>query len=462
MKRAFILVSILVIGFTNAQTDEELQGRVGINTTTPKASLDINSIEQDKAKGLLIPRITGDEIKAMTKNLTEEHNSLLVFATEKVTTVDEATERISEPMYYRFKYDKTTIPHTKTWIKWEPTGLERVVNSEGEIGYKLVDYDKIKFSEDFYEDENYSTETGAGSVDLSTTTKYSTNPTNSVAESSKRFTTALYSNIPNFGAVGKLSYNIGNYNKVINNSAFALGSGNIIKGEILEGGISIGYNNYTENGLVERGVVTSPDKSNFVFGSNNKVYGAGNMALGVGNTVYNGISLGNYSTNYSFIDYLTSSEPNVLEKLNTPRRIFVLGNSYSNGTDPQAEITRSDFLTILNHANLNLNYDEYEEKIPSILGVNIDNFEKTSSAAVVQINGKTLIGYFGDNDTNDNTIDQAPNSQALLNVLGSIKIGANKNTVITENTPCEEKGEITFYKDDFYGCKSSGWVKLNN
>ena len=44
MKKQFILVGLLAVGFASAQSNDPYEGRVGINTMTPSATLNIKSL----------------------------------------------------------------------------------------------------------------------------------------------------------------------------------------------------------------------------------------------------------------------------------------------------------------------------------------------------------------------------------------------------------------------------------
>ncbi len=64
--------------------------QVGVNTEDPKATLDItNATNGASPEGLLIPRLTGNEIEAMTTSasLGNVHNGLLVFSTKASNAV---------------------------------------------------------------------------------------------------------------------------------------------------------------------------------------------------------------------------------------------------------------------------------------------------------------------------------------------------------------------------------------
>lgn len=70
------------MGFANAQTEEELQGRVGVNTKTPKASLDISrhtDLPETRAQGVLFPKFsTADRDK-----FTNTEVGTMIYNTDK-------------------------------------------------------------------------------------------------------------------------------------------------------------------------------------------------------------------------------------------------------------------------------------------------------------------------------------------------------------------------------------------
>ncbi|MGV4462724.1 hypothetical protein ACQ1PR_03955 [Ornithobacterium rhinotracheale] len=105
MKKSILLLSVLAMGASlYAQQD---QGRVGINTTKPKATLDISKEGVDDAKGLLIPRLTADEVKTMTdaNKVGLDQNSLLLYVTQPFADTKNKTgkyELIDQAGYYYY------------------------------------------------------------------------------------------------------------------------------------------------------------------------------------------------------------------------------------------------------------------------------------------------------------------------------------------------------------------------
>lgn len=84
MKQYFILLGILAIGFANAQHNPEYDGRIGINTNTPKASLDITrhtDIPAQSPQGLILPHLTTEQRNAFTQSKLT--NGLMIYNTTK-------------------------------------------------------------------------------------------------------------------------------------------------------------------------------------------------------------------------------------------------------------------------------------------------------------------------------------------------------------------------------------------
>ena len=66
MKKNFLTLSIIASVFSYAQKQDAIEGRMGINTTTPRATLDIVAEDDDTNPGLIVPNIT-DENGKITK-----------------------------------------------------------------------------------------------------------------------------------------------------------------------------------------------------------------------------------------------------------------------------------------------------------------------------------------------------------------------------------------------------------
>lgn len=79
--------------------------QIGINTTTPKATLDVmRNIIDSNADGIIAPRLTGDEIQAKDALYNEDQIGAIIYATAPVTTSSSGTKtaNITQTDYYYF------------------------------------------------------------------------------------------------------------------------------------------------------------------------------------------------------------------------------------------------------------------------------------------------------------------------------------------------------------------------
>ncbi|WP_284464147.1 tail fiber domain-containing protein [Chryseobacterium sp.] len=77
-------------------------GKIGINTPSPKATLDINAKTDgtSQAEGLMIPRLTGDQIQTMTASIQPGTESLMIYATASPVSPTAKVSKITQPGYY--------------------------------------------------------------------------------------------------------------------------------------------------------------------------------------------------------------------------------------------------------------------------------------------------------------------------------------------------------------------------
>ncbi|BFO67494.1 hypothetical protein [Chryseobacterium sp. KCF3-3] len=78
--------------------------QVGINNTSPKATLDIAAKTTDGTapEGLIAPRLTGDQIKAADAQYTAAQAGTIIYATAAVTASSPKTVNLTTPGYYVF------------------------------------------------------------------------------------------------------------------------------------------------------------------------------------------------------------------------------------------------------------------------------------------------------------------------------------------------------------------------
>lgn len=151
-----------------------------------------------------------------------------------------------------------------------------------------------------------------------------------------------------------------------------------------------------------------------VGGASNAAQSVAEISLGLFGTLYTPQYPNAYTFNGTWINDLALSKD----------RLFNIGNGKApsnfdfaadlvNGM-PQA--TRSDAFTVLKNGQV---------------GIDMDNFETNTSTAKLQVNG-------------------------------GVKIGAQSSALSGNTCDNTNRGQIIFVEDNFYGCKSTGWVLLNN
>lgn len=73
MKKNFLTLSIIASVFSYAQNQNAIEGRMGINTTTPRATLDIVAEDSDTNPGVIVPNITDENNpKKVDSNITDK------------------------------------------------------------------------------------------------------------------------------------------------------------------------------------------------------------------------------------------------------------------------------------------------------------------------------------------------------------------------------------------------------
>ncbi len=74
MKKNFLTLSIIASVFSYAQNQNAIEGRMGINTTTPRATLDIVAEDDDTNPGVIVPNITDENNPYLKKTINPKTN----------------------------------------------------------------------------------------------------------------------------------------------------------------------------------------------------------------------------------------------------------------------------------------------------------------------------------------------------------------------------------------------------
>ncbi|WPO84149.1 C-type lectin domain-containing protein [Chryseobacterium sp. JJR-5R] len=96
MKRHLLAAAFLSAPFINAQ--------VGINTTAPRATLDVAPKNTDgtTAEGVIAPRLSGNQLSSADSRYTSAHAGVIVYATSAPSPLTSKTLNITAPGYYYF------------------------------------------------------------------------------------------------------------------------------------------------------------------------------------------------------------------------------------------------------------------------------------------------------------------------------------------------------------------------
>lgn len=96
MKKLLLTATITIVSFLNAQ--------VGINTTTPKSTLDVAKTSNTSTpEGFLTVRITGQELATKDNLYGTDQNSTTVYVTAVPTAPTTKTSNITSPGFYYYK-----------------------------------------------------------------------------------------------------------------------------------------------------------------------------------------------------------------------------------------------------------------------------------------------------------------------------------------------------------------------
>nr|WP_315027927.1 hypothetical protein [uncultured Chryseobacterium sp.] len=225
-------------------------------------------------------------------------------------------------------------------------------------------------------------------------------------------------NSTNYGSLGAnavdLSYAYTSSGKgATGNNSFATGIMNVSSGE--RSAVFGGFNTASGSNSMSWGGNLISQIGNTASGSNSTAWGLQTSAAGVLSTAFGNktrafsgyeTALGAYNTPYTPISEVYNNQ--FTEAYQNSNRLLVVGNGLSG--------SYNDAFTILKNGKV---------------GIGINNFENTTGDSKLQIKGSVTISA------------ESP-------TLGNNT--CNKNNL----------GKIIFVEDNFYGCKSTGWVLLNS
>lgn len=95
----------LVIALTGVST---VYAQIGINSASPNTTFDIIAkTSGTRPEGILIPRLTGDQIKNMENLLGSAQNSMIIYATSAASSLTASTIDLTAPGFYYYNFGLT-------------------------------------------------------------------------------------------------------------------------------------------------------------------------------------------------------------------------------------------------------------------------------------------------------------------------------------------------------------------
>lgn len=478
VKTSIALLSLLCGTVAYAQT-----GRVGVNTDTPNAALDINSITADNAKGVLVPRITVAEMQTITPNLTASQNSMMTFLTETLPTGDRTGSYVlvSDPGFYYWDAPNTrwvrlienkhvdlrmvgvnnhitqdagvsgtgtsagtgsnNVAMVTGALNKITTGSNNVAIGKGALSTLETHGSNIAIGENALRDANANHNIAIGSHAMLLNTSGTNNT--AIGSNALRTSTTGSNNV----AIGTNSMN-GGTNTGDNN--VALGTSTLLRNTSGSRNFALGASSLEENTTGSNNIVvgTTALQKNTT-GSNNVVLV--DNGLPKNDSGSNNIAIGKYpmQENTSGKNNIAIGE-NALTRQSTQN--YNIGIGYNAGNDNFAANRGGSGLIFIGNST----YDALAGKSNNVvtIGNRISIPDSSTSSDRIIIGNDKATGTDGGVNVGIGVYEP----KAKLDVNGGIKVG-NAPGVCNDET----RGVIRYTTEgNFEGCTANGWKILNN
>ena len=422
------------------------KGRVGVNTDTPKSTLDINGSSVDNIKGILIPRVTAAEMKTMSgdADFGGHQHSNLVYLTDTMPTADQADK-------HEYVTDEGFYYWNNTALKWIPLNDLRYVGRGNHI---TMDAGK----------NGTSLPAGSNNIGIGKGSLNANTGSNNIAVGAS----ALLKNTSGSGTV-------------------AIGTNALIRNTTGQNNIAIGANTLTQNTVASNNIAIGITALNVNTGGNNVAIGGealtnnstgqNNIALGPNTLRQNTVASNNFAIGLNALEANTIGQANMAVGNGALSRNIDGGYNMAFGYNTMPLNQGGSYNIALGYNSANQIVDGSYNTVIGTGGSYINNGNGNISIGnsgngtdTTSLDNIITIGH-GITPTTDNTIVLGNNTatgpkvgvgtytpQSKLDVNGDIRVGGT-------TAPCSvaNEGAIRYESSlkKFQGCDGSNWISLH-
>lgn len=285
MKKSYFFLAVLCSTFSLAQ--------VGINTTTPNSTFEVaaSPLADNKVDGLLIPKISGDDLRSKNNLYNTAQHGTLLYVTIADSVPSGKTVDVLSPGFYF--YDSTLQKWTKlnsaVSSAVEPWYIQNTTNPATSNTDSIYQTGSVAIGKN----AAYTDGTNTSNLDVAGAVRFGNDHQGTIGDNSVAFGTENEaSGVSSFAqgyqnkVSGYFAASAGEGNNVSGESAFGLGSQNTVSGTWSG---AFGRNNNvsspTSNAFGYENIIAS--SNSFAFGTSNTISGYlyTSLAVGTGNNI---------------------------------------------------------------------------------------------------------------------------------------------------------------------------------
>ena len=278
MKKHTTKIFIAAIFLTISGTAYAQEGSVGINTSTPAATLDVTASPSISTRidGFIAPRLKGSELKAKDGLYTTAQDGTIVYVTEALASANTSTKTANVTSIGYYYFDKTLDSGSGQWVKvrngYDPSGTEPWYNQAD--GTQATSN-----TQNIYQD---------GRVGIKKTTDFITGSDLDVKGSIRGGNAKIYSSGTTQVIVGSNSLAFGSASEASGEGTIAIGSNSIASKKN-----SFALGNGAKTGYTDASTTTSTGDHSYAIGEGaitggNNAYALGKNVIATGDNSFAG------------------------------------------------------------------------------------------------------------------------------------------------------------------------------